>query len=331
MFERFGRAASLVRGAAIGCLAALSSAAAVAQDAAQYPTPLDIAIRDAQRTVEARRAVEDAFLDSTVHLAIRSGADGGGQFLVGRRNGRAVFQVFDTAERLTAWVARNAADIDDTAAFSGPADEFLEFIDARTRGGVFLDINTLYAYPLMIDPDLFGYLVVRAGLPDEADPDLDGDPPRTPMEMQVSLLGDAEAVTRAWQRDFLRLLLGQIVYVAMEEGGEQDDAVARGHGGTGYVFALDTLPGESGGEARRLAVFDRRDAAQAYAEDYEARHGTAIGFHVMRGRELVLAMPEGVVLDVNPGSAFSRVVETGLLDRIRTPRTARAGANDGAE
>ena len=78
-------------------------------------------------------------------------------------------------------------------------------------------------------------------------------------------------------------------------------------------------------------MFDRRDAAQAYAEDYEARHGTAIGFHVMRGRELVLAMPEGVVLDVNPGSAFSRVVETGLLDRIRTPRTARAGANDGAE
>jgi hypothetical protein len=339
MFERIGRTVAALGTAALSGLVLSAAAMAVqqaepdtadteaaAEEAAPAQggartvgtTPLDLAIRSARMTVEGRRMIERAFLDSTLYLAIRPDEAGGGQFVTGRQNGRVAFQAFDTPERLEAWVAVSVPDPTGLAQFSGPARELLSLLDRQTRGNVYLNVNSMYAYPLAIDPDLFRYLAVRATLPE---PDTAATPmqgaPQTPMEVQLSLQATDTPESMVWERNLLRLFAGQIFYVTLMPGEE----------GARYTFAPE--PAESEDAPARLAVFDRYPLAEAYAEDYEARHGVEVRYQPMRGRQLMQALPAGVELDFNTGSANAAPLPADLVDRLR-PRQPEA-AGDTAE
>jgi len=264
-------------------------------------TGLDRAVlawQSGERTVEARRAMEDALLDSTLYFVRLPSGDGGGRFMVGQVNGIPLLNAFDTPDRLLAWAQTSMSGDEREAAgeFSGDARNFLLMLDRMSGGGMMiLTVNASYAYPVEIDPAFFRFLAERARQDSDAaeaegETDNGPDAPRTPLERHIQAIAHAGDGYQDWENRLRNLVRGQVFYVPV-----------RVDGGTPQL-AIETADGGDEAGSARLSVFDRRDLADAYQQAYEAERGTALQRVVMSGGQLGASLPGAVTVAINPGS-----------------------------
>lgn len=296
----------------------LIAGAALAQGST---TPLDraLAVQDSapqERRVEARRAVEDALLDSTLYFVRLPGAEQGSRFLVGRQGDLPVLSGFDTPERLLRWAEASFTEEqrEPMGEFSGLAGGFLVLLDQQMGGEAVLYINASYDQPLVIDPVFFRFLAARARQARQDLPLAQGEPaPATPLERHAHARAQPDGTVEVASEDLRYLVDGQLFYVplyaqapadAVQSLPQQDNA---GSGG-GDRLALEGETRPDGSQVYRLAVFDRRELADGYAQAFEAQHGTPLRYRVMRGIDLMQALPANIPVAINPGSSYMLVI-----------------------
>lgn len=290
-------------------------------------TPLDqaLAAQDAaapDRRVEARRVVEEAFLGSTLHLVRLSDGAGGSRFLIGRQGDLPALSAFDTPERLIAWTHANftADQREQMGEFSGPAADFLALLNERTGGDLVLAVNAGAEHSLSIDPVFFRFLAAQARQSADLPAVADGTPaPVTPLEWHAYIREQGDVDAEAAGLALRHLVDGQLFYVPFYAGEARDDIETLSTGETEDAstqneddaragrLAVEGVTGASG-RVYRLAVFDRRDLAEAYAGMFETEHEAGIEFRVIRGIDLMQALTVAVPVAINAGSPYTLVI-----------------------
>lgn len=295
----------------------LIAAAAPAQGGT---TPLDraLAAQDGaplERRVEARRAVEDALMDSTLYFVRLPGAEQGSRFLVGRQGDLPALSGFDTPERLLRWAEANFTEEqrEPMGEFSGPAGGFLVLLDRQMDGEAVLYINASYDQPLVIDPVFLRFLAARARQARQDLPLAQGEPaPATPLERHAHARAQAAGTVEVAPEDLRYLVDGQLFYVPLYDqanaGNVQSLPQAENAVSGGDRLALEGETRPDGSQVFRLAVFDRRALADGYARAFEAQHDTVLRYRVMRGIDLMQALPANIPVAINPGSPYMLVI-----------------------
>lgn len=269
-----------------------------------------------ERRVEARRGVENALLDSTLYFVRLPGAEpGGSRFLVGRQGDLPALSGFDTPGRILRWAEANFTEEqrEPMGEFSGQAGGFLVLLDQQMNGEAVLYINASYAQPLVIDPVFFRFLAARARQARQEVPLGRGEPvPATPLERHAHARAQAAGTVEVAPEDLRYLVDGQLFYVPFYDQANsanvQSLPQADGAGSGGDRLALEGETHPDGSQVYRLAVFDRRALADGYARAFEARHDTGLRYQVMRGADLVQALPAGIPVAINPGSPYTLVI-----------------------
>jgi len=283
-------------------------------------TPLDraLAAQDSapqERRVEARRAVEDALLDSTLYFVRLPGAEQGSRFLVGRQGDLPALSGFDTPGRLLRWAEANFTEEqrEPMGEFSGLAGGFLVLLNQQMSGEAVLYINAGYDQPLVIDPVFLRFLAARARQARQEVTLAQGEPaPATPLERHAHARAQADGGGET-AADLRHLVDGQLFYVplyAQANSGNVQSLPQQDNDGSGGGDRL-ALEGETrpdGSQVYRLAVFDRRALADGYAAAFEAQHGTPLRYRVMRGIDLMQALPANIPVAINPGSPYMLVI-----------------------